>query len=469
MSVSRRRFLIGSGCALALLARPARGLSPAPHAASEDVRLARHVLNRVAYGPRPGEVARVCASGVDTYLETQLNPENIDDSACARHIRRLETLRCPAGELFEYKEALLWKELATAKLLRARHSERQLFEVMADFWTDHFNIDISKGDCAWLKTADDREVIRRHALGSFPELLRASAMGPAMLWYLDGRMNRRRNPEEAPNENYARELLELHTLGVHGGYTQGDVMEVARCFTGWTVRTDTWLGKGRVEFDPALHDDGPKRVLGEEIGAGKGRGDVHAVLEIVAAHPSTARHLGQKLCHRFVGEAAGEDDIRAVAAAFTASGGDIKATLRQLFQRESFRTPDPAKFKRPFRFMLAALRASEATVAEPDALLDYLARMGHSPFQYPTPDGYPEEAAPWTGSLLWRWHFTEALAHNRLPGVKADWQGLAERAGGGGELAADILGRPPTPGELKLIQAGRVPGRIFAAPAWQGA
>src|SRR4029434_4928879 len=151
---------------------------------------------------------------------------------------------------------LLLASLTTAALLRARYSERQLHAVMVDFWTDHFNIDSSKGDCRWLRAPDDRDVIRRHALGSFPEMLRASALSPAMLWYLDGRVNRYGAPGDRPNENYARELLELHTLGVHGGYTQQDVMEVARALSGWTVRDKHGLRKASVEFHPDEHDDG---------------------------------------------------------------------------------------------------------------------------------------------------------------------------------------------------------------------
>ena len=197
MSLSRRKFLSAVGCCGAAwtLGGAARASGPLPVG---DIALARHVLNRCTFGIRPGDLQQVLSVGVETWVEAQLYPENIEDSACHKRVRRLETLQCPVGELFEYKEEFLWKELATGKLLHARYSERQLFEVMVDFWTDHFNIDISKGDCPWLKTADDREVIRKHALGSFPELLRASATGPAMLWYLDGRTNRRRTPEEAP-------------------------------------------------------------------------------------------------------------------------------------------------------------------------------------------------------------------------------------------------------------------------------
>lgn len=467
MSLSRRKFLTAAGCCGVAwtLGGAARANGPLPVG---DIALARHVLNRCTFGIRPGDIQRILSMGVESWVEAQLYPESMDDSDCQKRVRRLETLQCPVGELFEYKEEFLWKELATGKLLHARYSERQLFEVMVDFWTDHFNIDISKGDCPWLKTADDREVIRKHALGSFPELLRASATGPAMLWYLDGRTNRRRTPEEAPNENYARELLELHTLGVKGGYTQSDVMEAARCLTGWTVRTDTWFGKGRVEFNPGLHDDGEKTVLGKPIPPGLGEKSVDRLLEIVVEESGTARYIARKLCNRFIGMEVADDVVDRVARAFTGSKGNIRTTLVSLFQSEAFQNPGLPKFKRPFNFLVSALRATAADVHQPDALLDYLARMGHSPFQYPTPDGYPEEAEPWYGSMMWRWHFVYALSRNEVPGVTVDWTVLQKEAGGGEALIARLLGRGPDNDELELAQRGERPGLVLASPAFQG-
>lgn len=467
MRCSRRNFLRAAGvCGIAASLAPSAAF--ASQSGGTDPRLARHVLDRCGFGPRPGDVDRLTAHGIDHYLESQLAPHTVPDKDCARRVRRLETLRCPTGELFEYKEDFLWKELATGKLLQACYSERQLYEVMVDFWTDHFNIDSSKGDCPWLKTADDRDVIRKHALGTFPQLLRASAMGPAMLWYLDGRLNMRRRPEETPNENYARELLELHTLGVHGGYTQQDVMEVARCLTGWTVRTDTWLGKGRVEFKADRHDDGEKHVLGTVVPAGQGSGDVDHVLAIVARHPATARYLAARLCRRFIGPEPPPEATAAVATAFAQSNGDIPETLRALFRTDAFLTPTGNKFKRPFRFLVSALRATNAEVTASDALLDYLSRMGQSPFQFPTPDGYPEEAEPWYGSMLWRWHFVYALSRNEVPGVTVDWRALTRDAGGREALARRIVGRALQQDEQQFVQAGDAPALILASPAYQG-
>lgn len=447
----------------------APGLSgPFTMATTSAVDPVTHVLRRLTFGPRPGDYARVAAMGIDAYIEEQLDPDGIDDSACHSLVRRNETIAAPLGELFEYKQDFLLRELTRATLLRAVYSERQLFEVMVEFWTDHFNIAQSKGDCAWLKTADDRDVIRKHALGNFRDLLRASALSPAMLWYLDGRVNRKRNSDEKPNENYARELLELHTLGVHGGYTQRDVMETARCLTGWTVRSEEKFFKGRVEFRKHWHDNGEKAILGETIPPGLGEGDIDRVIEIVSSHPSTAKFISWKLCRRFIADDPPQTAVDTVANAFATSHGDIPATLRALFATEAFRSSTGTKFKRPFRFVVSALRGTSAETDPDEALYQYLLRMGHTPFQYPTPDGYPEEAEHWMGSMLWRWHFAAALAENRINGVKIEWKQLAECAGGEMKLAAHLLGRDVTPLESECCaQAGAGPVFMIASPAFQ--
>ncbi len=430
---------------------PTAGPYTAPSALEIDP--IRHALNRLSFGPRPEDYARVQAlaadpiAAVEAYVEEQLEPERIDDRPAERAVRRLETLDEPLGELFEYQPRLLLDELTRGTLLRAIYSRRQLYEVMVQFWTDHFNIDASKGDCKWLKVADDREVIRRHALGRFADLLRASAMSPAMLWYLDGRVNRRSDEGQVPNENYARELLELHTLGVDGGYTQGDVMEVARCLTGWTVRSERLFAKGKVEFSPGLHDDGEKLVLGRRIPAGQGEKDLDHVLDAVVRHPRTAHHLARKLCRRFISEMPGAEAVEQVAGAFAGSDGDVKHTLRAVFATEEFRSSAGVKLKRPFRFMVSALRATAAVTDGGRKLQDFLLSMGHAPFQYPTPDGYPEAGAPWLGTLLWRWSFAVALAGGRIPGTSIDLDALRAALGADG-LKAHLLGRRPSPAEL---------------------
>ena len=440
--------------------------STAPTLAIKDP--VSHALDRVTYGARPGDYQRVSAMGIEAFIEEQLSPEKIDDSYCKKTIRRYQTIAYPAGELFEYRETLLWNDLASATVLRAVYSERQLYEVMVNFWTDHFNIDHTKGDCLWLKTADDREVIRKHAMGTFPELLRASALSPAMLWYLDGRENRKSNPDEEPNENYARELLELHPLGVNGGYSQQDVMEVARCLTGWTVRSEENLFKGRVEFREENHDDGAKTVLGHKIPAGLGAEDLDRVLAIVSVHPSTANYIATKLCIRFMSESPDSATIQTVAETFLKTNGDIPSTLRTLFKSEAFWASRDLKLKRPIRFVASALRASGAKTDAGPALIEYVMRMGQAPFSYPTPDGYPDEADPWMGTLMWRWQFGVALQHNSIPGTWTDWEKLNSVYGDDSKLMAGLLGRQPTAEEASGYHAsGMGPAFLLASPGFQ--
>ncbi|MDA8016426.1 MAG: DUF1800 domain-containing protein [Thermoanaerobaculia bacterium] len=450
--------------------------------AAQKIDLVRHVAGRVSFGLRPDDYGRIRGLGATqedaarAFLEEQLAPESIEDESARLIVRRLETLDEPVGMLFEFQPDLLLRELSRGALLRAVYSRRQLFEVMVSFWTDHFNIDVSKGDCRWLKTADDRDVVRAHALGSFPELLRASATSPAMLWYLDGRTNRRRTPDERPNENYARELLELHTLGVDGGYTQQDVMEVARCLTGWTVRSEEKFFKGRVEFRPDEHDNGAKTVLGHRIPSGLGRRDLDRVLDLVALHPSTARFLATKLCRRFIATPPPTNAVDVVAQAFLDSRGDIRSTLRALFQTPEFFDEHSRyrgnRLKRPFHFVVSALRTTGAQTRADDRLLDYLLSMGQAPFQHPTPDGYPEEETPWLGTLVWRWKFAVALAENRIPDVSLRIESLLREFGDLEDLARHVLGRQPTAAERSgiLRSASRGPqalALLVASPAFQ--
>ena len=510
MSLSRRHFLqVGAGAVATAMVgcddlkkahdylgfglpkQPLEGPLTPPSGAEIDA--VSHALNRLAFGPRPGDHARVSAMGVSAYLEEQLQPEQIDDRRCEQMVRRFEDIaepnersyallqRVTRGQLFSYEQTMtgemfesdpkaLLQELTGATIMRAVFSRRQLYEQMVQFWSDHFNIDPSKGDCRWLKAADDCFVVRRHAMETFPEILRASALSPAMLWYLDGRVNQRRIPTDKPNENYGRELLELHTLGVHGGYTQQDVMEVARCLTGWTVRgsDDAKLGIGKVEFKPELHDDREKVVLGTTIPAGLGAGDLDRVLEIVALHPATAEYLSTKLCRHFISDEPPAGAIEHTKAAFLASRGDIRQTLRALFQTEDFAAARGLKLKRPFSFVISALRATNAETDASRGIIDPLVRMGHAPFRYPTPDGYPVEARHWTGTLLWRWNFAVALSENQIWGTRIHRHELREKLGGDEALMATVLGRRPTTEEAQAYQAsGAGLALLLSAPAFQ--
>jgi uncharacterized protein (DUF1800 family) len=439
-----------------------------------------HALNRLTFGPGPGDYARAAALGVDGFMEEQLAPEKIDDSLCDRATARFsEAWWEPIGEAYEEDDESLSPILRRVTLLRAVYSQRQLFEVMCEFWSDHFNIDPGKGDARYTKIDDDQHVIRQHALGNFHDMLRASALSPAMLWYLDGRANVKRTPGEKPNENYARELMELHTLGVHGGYTQQDVMEVARCLTGWTIlakKNDGFSGKllspfkdrGKVVFRKDAHDDGPKRVLGTQIPAGLGEDDLDRVIAIVAAHPSTAQFIATKLCVRFITDDPPGSAVEAVADAFTRSRGDIKTTLRALFTTPEFRASAGGKFKRPFHYLVSALRVTNADTDAQRGLFSYLERMGHVPFRYPTPDGYPARAQHWHATLLWRWKFALALANNRIKGTRIERKQLPQTLGGDAALMATLLNRQPTAEESDaFLKSGDGLALLLASPAFQ--
>lgn len=449
------------------------GDSPAPFAppTSAEIDEPTHLLNRLTFGPRPGDREALLKMGATAWIDQQLQPQSIDDAWTDARVRHFEALDVwPLGELLEYSAKELLDQMTRSKIIRALHSRRQLQEVMVDFWSDHFNIDPSKGDSKWLKPADDKRVIRAHALGRFRDLVEASALSPSMLWYLDGRLNRRAGPQEKPNENYGRELLELHTLGIDGGYSQQDVMEAARCLTGWTVRAreNSKFAVGKVAFDPALHDDGPKTVLGTAIPAHAGAADLDHLLDIVCAHPATARHIALKLCRRFIDDQPPAEAVTTVAQAFTDSSGDIPRTLRSLFSTKAFQSARGGRIKRPFHFVISTLRATAARTDAGPVLQDYLLRMGHAPFQYPTPDGYPEEAQPWMATLLWRWKFALEFSSQNLKGTRFDPKSLEKCAGGPTQLAAHLLGRHPTEAEAAALAAA--PDRLAlltACPAFQ--
>jgi uncharacterized protein (DUF1800 family) len=508
---SRREFLVTGAAAVAFSAalfkgaqgwlsglgqyagigieRPLGGPLGAPSAREIDP--VSHALNRLTFGHRPGDHARVSAMGVQAFISEQLAPETIDDSHCDRAIARFGDLwNEPLAEFYDEDDNVLAPILRRLTLLRAIYSERQLFEVMCEFWSDHFNIDPGKGECRWSKPHDDLTVIRKHALGNFRDMLAASALSPAMLWYLDGQANTRRTPDDKPNENYARELMELHTLGVHGGYTQQDVMEVARCLTGWTVRSKKQARitanilnpfntggtdarkpvqlPGDVHFVKEAHDDGPKRVLGQHIPAGLGKGDLDRVIEIVCGHPSTARFIAHKLCVRFIADAPPATAVDAVASAFTATKGDTKATLRSLFATPEFAGSTGAKFKRPLHFIVSALRATNAATSADQRLFSYLERMGHMPFRWPTPDGYPATAKHWHATLLWRWNFALALANNRIGGTSIRREALQAHIGSDYGLMASLLGRQPCAEESDAcLKSGDGLALLLASPAFQ--
>ncbi len=430
-----------------------------------------HLLQRVTYGPRPGDVARVRALGVGPWLDRQLDPARIDDAAVEQALGALPTLTMSIADLQrEYprldvetqrklaggemtprevreqypadkRPARIVAELQAARMLRAVGSERQLHEVMVDFWFNHFNVFANKGEVRWYVTAYERDVIRPHALGRFPDLLRATARHPAMLYYLDNWLSVRpgytirggpnQGRRAGLNENYARELMELHTLGVDGGYSQKDVTEVARAFTGWTIERPR--EDARFLFRPGTHDGGDKRVLGRAIRAG-GERDGGQVLDLLAAHPTTARFIAGKLVRRFVADEAPPALIERVATAYRDTGGDIRAMLRVIFAAPEFRAPATAgvKIKKPSEFVASAARAVGATADARGALAlaRAAAEIGEGLYEAVPPTGHPDRAEAWVnpGALLSRMNFALSLADGRLPGVRADLDALVGAA-----------------------------------------
>jgi uncharacterized protein (DUF1800 family) len=324
-------------------------------------------------------------------------------------------------------------ELQRAKLLRAVYSERQLYELMVDFWENHFSIFANKDDDRYLLTSYDRDTIRPFAMGRFRDLLGANAHSPAMLYYLDNWRSSVPRPYGATktkpagidggfNENYARELMELHTLGVDGGYTQKDVQEVARCFSGWTIQKPN--EQGLFLYRPGLHDDGEKIVLGHKILPGGGLADGERVLDILATHPATARFIATKLARRFISDDPPPAVIDRAAAVFLKTDGSIRETLRAIITSPEFFSPDTyrAKVRSPFEYVAAAMRALNAETDGDRPVLDALGRMGQPLFGRITPDGYADRASQWlsSGAMIARFNFASAIATNRIKGTKVD-------------------------------------------------
>jgi len=512
---------------------------------TEDQRIL-HVLNRLGFGARPGDVERVKAMGLDNYINQQLSPEKISDSVAENKLAELTTLNMTTAELYgkfpqpgqllrqlqargmlpdnlaearenrvkgganakpgdeamtvpemksdspknnqaqppqnpadneKYREAIqkyyrdngleqprrIIAELQASRILRAVYSERQLREVMVDFWTNHFNVFANKGADRWLLTSYDRDTIRPNALAKFSQLLEATAKSPAMLFYLDnfqsvspdagggrpGILRPQQQQRRGINENYARELMELHTLGVDGGYTQKDVQEVARCFTGWTIfqprggaaavttmvlprdrERNARLGDamrrtaGTFFFNARAHDDGEKMVLGHKIPAGGGMKDGLMVLDILAHHPSTAKFIATKLVRHFVSDNPPPALVERVAATFMKSDGDIRETLKTIFFSKEFNSPEAyrAKIKRPFELVVSAIRTLGADTNGGPGTHQWIERLGEPLYGFQTPNGYSDAAESWvnTGGLLERMNFGLALANNRVQGTRVN-------------------------------------------------
>jgi uncharacterized protein (DUF1800 family) len=462
----------------------------------------RHVLNRLAFGARPGDVATVSALGVDAWIDAQLHPSSVSDTLLDRVLATMETQRKKAFELLadhvdpqelqqrfnqlrasantgnagnaapvnvvmdsaalrgaQQTAQRLAAQIPAARMIRAVVGERQLQEVMTDFWENHFSVFIGKSPNRYSMVEYDRDVIRPHALGKFRDLLGAVAKSPQMLFYLDNwqsgvdslhpnideeRIERRRAnasdslvrafaklPRRRPrglNENYARELMELHTLGVDGGYSQKDVQEVARALTGWSI--DAPQFGGAFVFRPELHDAAEKTVLGHTLRAGRGLADGEEVLDILARAPATARFIATKLARHFVSDDPPAALIDRCANTFSTSDGDIGETMRciatapEFFSRAAFRT----KVKTPFELVASAMRALHAAADTTPRTAQLVAQLGQPVFGRQTPDGWPDRGDAWMngGAILNRINFGQRLAAGQIPGVRlADWPSAA--------------------------------------------
>jgi uncharacterized protein (DUF1800 family) len=445
-------------------------LEGAPAVPNDEVAVT-HALNRLAFGPRPGDAARVRGVGLSRWIDQQLEPARVADGPLEGRLARLETLTLDSVTIgrtfFEARqqrqaqqraastdpamapgdgppmprpvnaavmqERRIFTELAEAKLLRAVYSERQLEEVLVDFWFNHFNVFARKGQTGIYLAEYEREAIRPHVLGRFRDMLGATARNPAMLFYLDNwqsvapnpriaaRLNQAPNnrPQRGLNENYARELLELHTLGVDGGYTQDDIVHVARALTGWTIGRP---GEGGFRFAPNMHDREAKTVLGQVIPAGGGVEDGERVLDILARHPSTARHIAFKLAQRFVSDTPPQSIVDRAAQAFRTSDGNLREVVRTIVTSPEFFDPAVrlAKVKTPFEFVASALRATAADVRTGQAINRALGEMGMPLYMCQPPTGYDDTAPAWvsSGALVTRINFAVALTRGQLRGVQ---------------------------------------------------
>ena len=551
-----------------VIASPVLAIKPTGNSAAKSLTEEQkviHLLNRLGFGARPGDVEKVKAIGIQKYIDQQLNPTSIDDSVTENRVKNLEVFKMSTAEVFakypnpgallrqleggrqaqanaqnrnappmpdpsqeqqmseterrerQQKIQELYREydlrpanqilpqIVSNRILRAVYSERQLQEVMVDFWQNHFNVFSGKAAVRWYIPSYERDVLRKNALGNFKDLVIGTAQHPAMLFFLDNfesvtpnaqptnggngllqqalrngtlspqlreQIKRRQGITDAEldqrikqaqqaaqnrqrrgiNENYARELMELHTLGVDGGYTQKDIVEVARAFTGWTIadprgyrraaaatiqgseeqrlnRLQRQAGipddveSGAFYFNERWHDKGVKTVLGQKVDEG-GVKDGLKVIDILVKHPSTAKFIAKKLAVKFVSDNPSEGLVNRVAEAFSKSSGDIKTTLRALFNDKEFFAPANyrSKIKTPFELAVSSIRALGGNTNAGPAMLAMLNKLGEVPYGYQAPTGYPDTAEDWvnTGALLERLNFAVAIASNRVPGTRVD-------------------------------------------------
>jgi uncharacterized protein (DUF1800 family) len=438
--------------------------------------MVRHLLNRAAFGPEPGQVETLKADGaLEQWLEQQLRADGFDPEPLAKRLDALKTLRMSRAELLEQfprnrerrrknatkktieiiektatedmaPEGLkgpsrIRSELALAKIVRGVESERQLQEVLVDFWFNHFNVYAGKGQVNWYISSFESEAIRPFVFGRFRDMLKATAQHPAMLFYLDNWRSvsdstpkprrSRKTASRGINENYARELLELHTVGVEGGYTQDDIVSVAKAFTGWTIELP---GKKAIfQFRDRAHDRSDITVFGRTFSgvlkpgeSGQERGE--RLLEHLASLPQTGRFLSQKLCRRFVADSPPVDCVEQLSRVYAETNGDLRALYRTLFQSKSFWLAEGKKVKKPFEFLVSALRATGARVDISQSnkvkqnVLAAMSALGEPLYLCQPPTGFKDEASAWvnSGSLVARLKLAIALTSSRWRSVRID-------------------------------------------------
>jgi uncharacterized protein (DUF1800 family) len=536
-----RRFLPLALAAALLAAAPALDAQTGSSALPDDDEAIRHVLNRLGFGPAPGDVERVRQLGLDRYIDQQLHPERLDDGALETRLTAFTTLNMSSRQLAEeyFIPALEMRrqqqqaagptesmmtpgetaprptppalpqaarvtqqgvqrvaaELMQAKLLRAIESERQLQEVLVDFWFNHFNVFIGKNMVRQYLTEHEREAIRPHVLGSFRDLLGAVAKSPAMLVYLDNwqssapagqadsseierrlndsrlspaarqrlqqrlrQMRQQARPARGLNENYARELLELHTLGVDGGYGQEDVVGLARILTGWTI--DQPRQGGGFVFRAAMHDAGTKTLLGRTFGP-SGQAEGEFALDLLASHPSTAKHIATKLAKRFVADEPPASVIERAAGVFLETKGDLRAVVRSIVTSPEFFADDArrAKVKTPLEFVVSAVRATGASVTNAQPLAAALQTLGMPLYGSQPPTGYGMSAQDWvnTGALLGRMNFAVDLVGGGR-NLQLGARGQGPNGGARGGTRPDAARRPQQAGPIRIDISTLAPG-----------
>jgi uncharacterized protein (DUF1800 family) len=456
MALNRRDFMKISGLtalSIGLASRVQWSDVHSAHAAQSLMSNELHLLHRATWGVTPQDIQRIQEMGIESYIDWQLNPEMIPDPRVDAFIANEQPLLgLNVNDLVAATEedyGATYFAALYGRFYRAAYSERQLYEMVVEFWNDHFNI--PNHDLVWEKMIDDREVIRKHALGTFRDLLFASAQSRAMLYYLDQAWSY----AEHPNENYAREIMELHTLSVEGGYTEADVKALARILTGWTVR-DGWNNNDSgFYFDGSVHDWDEKVFLGRTFPAGRGVEEGLEALDMLATHPSTSQFIARKLVRRFVADAPPQTLVDSVAQLFRDTGGDIRSMMRMILLSEEFKASKMQRFKRPVHLLVSILRTygDKFTTQDANWWVWSTEALGQMPYAWGPPNGYPDVGAAWisTSTLLGRWNLGFHMAN-----ASEDWWE-------GGDLDMDALIPPAqTAGELvdnvaKVVLGGDLP------------